>query len=45
MAKYANEHFMNYIPDKEVEEEVLTENQKSSNLQNFQQSSDFVKHG
>lgn len=44
MAKYANENFMNYIPDKEVEEEVLTENQKSSNLQNFQQSSDFVKH-
>lgn len=44
MAKYANEHFMNYIPDKEVEEEVLTENQKSSNLQNFQQLSDFVKH-
>ena len=44
MAKYANEHFMNYIPDKEVEEEVLTENQKSSNLQNFQPLSDFVKH-
>ena len=30
MAKYANEHFRNYIPDKDVEE-VLPENSKLSN--------------
>ena len=43
MADYANLHFKNYIPDKDINEKILTENPVPSNLQEVPVLDDFVK--
>ena len=43
MADYANFHFKNYIPDKDNNEKILTENPFLSNLQQVSVVKDFVK--
>ena len=43
MADYANLHFKNYIPDKGINEKILTENPVPSNLQEVPVLDDFVK--
>ena len=43
MADYANLHFKNYIPDKDINEKILTENPVPSNLQVVPELDDFVK--
>ena len=42
-ADYANLHFKNYIPDKDIDEKILMENPVSSNLQEVPVLDDFVK--
>ena len=43
MADYANLHFKNYIPDKNIDEKILTENPVPSVLQEVAVLDDFVK--
>ena len=43
MADHANLHFRNYIPDKDINEKILTENPVPSNLQEVPVLDDFVK--
>ena len=43
MADYVNLHFKNYIPDKDINEKMLTENPVPSNLQEVTIMNDFVK--
>ena len=43
MADYANLHFKNYIPDKDTNEKILTENLVPSNLREVPVRDDFVK--
>ena len=43
MADYANLNFENYIPDKDINEKILTENPVPSNLQEVPVLDDFVK--
>ena len=43
MVDYANLHFKNYIPDKDITEKILMENPVSSNLQEVLVLDDFVK--
>ena len=43
MADYANLHFKNYIPDKDINEKTMTENPVPSNLQEVPVLDDFVK--
>ena len=43
MADYANLHFKNYIPDKDINEKILTESPVPSNLQEVPVLDDFVK--
>ena len=43
MADYANFHFKNYIPDKDINEKILTEDPVTSNLQEVPVLDDFVK--
>ena len=42
MADYANLNFENYIPDKDINEKILTENPVPSNLQEVPVLDDFV---
>ena len=42
MADYANLNFKNYIPDKDINEKILTENPVPSNLQEVPVLDDFV---
>ena len=42
MAEYANHHFNSYIPDKDIEEQLLTENPVPSNLQQVKPSQTVV---
>ena len=41
--RYVNHHFKNYIPDKDINEKILTENSVPSNLQEVPVLDDFVK--
>ena len=43
MADYANLHFKNYIPDKDINEKILPENPVPSDLQEVPVLADFVK--
>ena len=43
MAEYANRHFNSYIPDKDIEEQLLTENPVPSNLQQVEPLDDFIR--
>ena len=43
MAEYPNLHFNAYIPDKDVEEQLLTENPVSSNLQQVKPLDNFMR--
>ena len=43
MADYANPHYKNYIPDKDINQNILTENSVPSNLQEVPVLDDFVK--
>ena len=43
MADYVNLHFKNYIPDKDINKKVLTQNPALSNLQEVPALDDFVK--
>ena len=43
MADYANLHFKNYIPDKDINEKILMENPVLSNLQEVPVLDYFVK--
>ena len=43
MAHYANLHFKNHIPDKDINEKILTENPVPSSLQEVPVLDDFVK--
>ena len=43
MAEYANNHFNSYIPDKDIEEQLLTENPVPSNLQQVKPLDDFIR--
>ena len=43
MAEYANNHFNSYIPDKDTEEQLLTENPVPSNLQQVKPLHDFIR--
>ena len=43
MADYANLHFKNYIPDENINENILTENPVPSNLQEVPVLDDFLK--
>ena len=43
MADFANLHFKNYIPDKDIDEKMLTENAIPSNLQEVPALDDFMK--
>ena len=43
MADYVNLHFKNYIPDKDINEKILTENPFPSNLQEVTIMDDSVK--
>ena len=43
MADYANLHFKNYIPGKDINEKILAENPVPSNLQEVPVLDDFVK--
>ena len=42
-ADYANLHFESYIPDKSINENILTENPVPSNMQEIPILDDFVK--
>ena len=42
MAEYANNHFNSYIPDKDIEEQLLTENPVLSNLQQVKPLDNFI---
>ena len=43
MAEYANHHFNSYVPDKDIEEQLLTENPVPSNLQQVRPLGDFIR--
>ena len=43
MTEYANNHFNSYIPDKDIEEQLLTENPVPSNLQQVKPLEDFIR--
>ena len=43
MADFANLQFKNYIPDKDINEKILTENPVPSNLQEVPVLDDIVK--
>ena len=43
MKDYANLYFKNYIPDKDINENILVENSAQSNLQEVPALDDFVK--
>ena len=43
MAEYADNHFNSYIPDKDIEEQLLTENPVPSNLQQVKPLDDFIR--
>ena len=43
MAEYANHHFNSYIPDKDIEEQLLTENPVPSNLQQVKTLDYFIR--
>ena len=43
MAEYANHHFNSYIPDKDIEEQLLTENPVPSNLQQVKPLDNFIR--
>ena len=43
MAEYVNNHFDSYIPDKEIEGQLLTENPVSSNLQQLKHLNSFIR--
>ena len=43
MADYANPHYKNYIPDKDINQNILTENSIPLNLQEVPVLDDFVK--
>ena len=43
MAEYANNHFNSYIPEKDIEEQLLPENPVSSNLKQVKPLDDFTK--
>ena len=43
MPDYAKLHFKNYIPDKDINGKILTENPVPSNLQEVPVLDDFVK--
>ena len=43
MAEYANNHFNSYIPDKGIEEQLLTENPVPSNLQQVKPLDDVIR--
>ena len=43
MTYYANFHFKNYVPDKDINEKILTGNPVSSSLQELAALDDFVK--
>ena len=42
MAEYANNHFKSYIPDKDIEEKLLTKKPVPSNLQQVKSLDDFI---
>ena len=44
MAEYANNHFKSYIPDKDIEEKLLTKNPVSLNLQQVKSLDDFIRY-
>ena len=43
MAEYANHHFNSYIPEKDIEEQLLTENLVTTNLQQVKLQDDFIR--
>ena len=43
MAEYANNHFNSYIPEKVIEEQLLTENPVPSNIQQVKPLDDFIR--
>ena len=43
MAEDANNHFNSYIPDKYIEEQLLTENPVPSNLQQVKLLDDLIR--
>ena len=43
MAEYANNHFNSYIPEKDIEEQLLPEKPVSSNLKQVKPLDDFTK--
>ena len=43
MAEYSNHHFNSYITDKDIEEQLLTENPVVLNLQQVQPLDDFIR--
>ena len=43
MAGYANNHFNSYIPGKDIEEQLLTENPVPSNLQQVKTLDYFIR--
>ena len=43
MTDYVNFHFKNYIPDKDINEKILTGSPVPSNLQELAVLDDFVK--
>ena len=43
MAEKANNHFNSYIPDKDIEEQLLTENPVLSNLQQVKPLDNFIR--
>ena len=43
MAEYANHHFNSHIPDKDIEEQLLTEDLVPSNLQQVKPLDGFIR--
>ena len=43
MADYSSHHFSSYIPDKDIEEQLLTENLVPLNLQQVKPMDDFIR--
>ena len=43
MADYSSHHFSSYIPDKDIEEQLLTENLVPLNLQQVKPLDDFIR--